>query len=241
MTDPEPKHTCIIVSNNNKCIRLFDVDTRESASSKESGMMELTGSVKLRTPTNHVLVSPDGWAMLAVALSTLNASDPIPCRTQLYLGTVLKRPPVCGGIARRPVESSPASSTSSLLSPYLGAPRAYDSRFAGAYTNTEQFLGHGIRSLRFSPAGGNLEMLIFTEDTSHAYVIDAQTFSEHQALNVPTAPRDGPASPLRDPVRLPPTADCGHPSAGMGGYYIPGKGRNTRGEVPSWPPLHIYC
>jgi len=108
--------------------------------------------------------------------------------------------------------------------------------------NTEQFLwdpstpgpGHGIRSLRFTPAGGNREMLVFTEHTSHVHVIDAQTFSDHQILNVPSVPRDGPASPLRDPVELPPTADCGYANAGMmslgGGYYMPGKGRDTRGE-----------
>ncbi|KAL5639037.1 hypothetical protein ACGC1H_003422 [Rhizoctonia solani] len=42
-----------------------------------------------------------------------------------------------------------------------------------------------------------------------------------------------PASPIRDPVGLPPTADCGYASTGMslgGGYYLPGKGRDTRGE-----------
>ncbi|EUC53502.1 DUF2415 domain protein, partial [Rhizoctonia solani AG-3 Rhs1AP] len=107
--------------------------------------------------------------------------------------------------------------------------------------NTEQFLwdpstpgpGHGIRSVRFTPAGGNREMLVFTEHTSHVHVIDSQTFSEHQILNVPSAPRDGSASPLRDPVGLPPIADCGYASAGMslgGGYYMPGKGRDARGE-----------
>ncbi|KAH7320510.1 WD40-repeat-containing domain protein, partial [Rhizoctonia solani] len=237
----EPEHTRIIVSNNDEYIRLFDVDTRESASSKEWGMMELIGSVKLGTPANHVSVSPDGRTMLAVGDDTrlqifnVNARSSLvdfervgsytsgtePNFTSAWSanglqfaaasqdGTVTvwdvrsSRPlsswriPQRSGYRPRSVESSPAqSSTSPLSSPYLGAPRPYDSRFAGAYMNTEQFLwdpstpgpGHGIRSLRFSPAGGNREMLVFTEHTSHVHVIDAQTFSEHQVLNVPSAP-----------------------------------------------------
>ncbi|CAE6417128.1 unnamed protein product [Rhizoctonia solani] len=282
----EPDHTRVIVSNNDEFVRVFDVDTRESASSKEWGMMELIGSVKLGTPANHVSVSPDGRTMLAVGDDTrlqifnVNARSSLvdferigsyasgtePNFTSAWSasgqqfaaasqdGTVTVwdvrssqplaswRIPQRSGYRPHAPEYSPAQrSISPSTSPYLGAPRPYDSRFAGAYMNTEQFLwdpstpgpGHGIRSLRFTPAGGNREMLVFTEHTSHVHVIDAQTFSDHQILDVPSAPRDGPASPLRDPVGLPPTADCGYATAAMslgGGFYMPGKGRDTRGD-----------
>jgi hypothetical protein len=117
--------------------------------------------------------------------------------------------------------------------------RVYDPRFASAYHNTEQFFwdpstpgpGHGIRSLRFSPAGGNREVLVFTEHTSHVHVVDAQTFSDHQVLDVPRAPRVGPASPLHEAVGLPtPGVDCG---TGMGvghGLYVPAQDKGSRGE-----------
>ncbi|CAE6532648.1 unnamed protein product [Rhizoctonia solani] len=281
----EPESTRIVVSNNDEFVRVFDVDTRESASSKEWGTMELVGFVKLGTPANHVSVSPDGRTMLAVGDDTrlqifnVNARSSLvdfervgvyssgtePNFTSAWSASGLQfaaasqdgtvtvwdvrssRPLASWRIPQRsgyrPHSTAPTPpSTSPASSPYLGAPQPYDSRFAGAYMNTEQFLwdpstpgpGHGVRSLRFSPAGGNREMLVFTEHTSHVHVVDAQTFSQHQILNVPAAPRDGPASPPRDPVDLPPSADCGYSSTGMmslgGGYYMPGKGRDTRGE-----------
>ncbi|KAJ1303673.1 hypothetical protein OPQ81_008100 [Rhizoctonia solani] len=253
----EPGQTRIIVSNNDECVRVFDVDTRESASSKEWGTMELVGLVKLGTPANHVSVSPDGRTMLAVGDDTrlqifnVNARSSLVDFERIGSYTSGTEPNFTSAWSASGLQFAAASqdgtvtvwdpSTSPSSSPYLGVPRPYDSRFAGAYMNTEQFLwdpstpgpGHGIRSLRFSPGGGNREMLVFTEHTAHVHVIDVQTFSQHQILNVPSAPREGPASPLRDPVGLPPTADCGYSTTGMsigGGYYVPGKGRDTRGE-----------
>ncbi|QRW22549.1 hypothetical protein RhiXN_07585 [Rhizoctonia solani] len=282
----EPERTRIVVSNNDEFVRVFDVDTRESASSKEWGSMEIVGSVRLGTPANHVSVSPDGRTMLAVGDDTrlqifnVNSRSSLvdfervgsytsgtePNFTSAWSASGLQfaaasqdgtvtvwdvrsssplaswRIPQRSGYRPHTANAPTRPSTSPSSSPYLGPARPYDSRFAGAYMNTEQFLwdpstpgpGHGIRSLRFSPAGGNREMLVFTEHTDHVHVIDAQTFSEHQILNVPAAPRDGPASPLRDPVGLPPAADCGYSTGGMtslgGGYYMPGKGRDNRGE-----------
>ncbi|KAB5591551.1 hypothetical protein CTheo_5017 [Ceratobasidium theobromae] len=284
----EPDSTRIIVSNNDEYVRVFDVDTRESAG-KEWGTMEMMGSVKLGTAANHVSISPDGRTMLAVgddtrlqifnvsARSTLVDFDRIgsytsgtePNFTSAWSSNGLQfaaasqdgtvtvwdvrsscplaswRVPQRSGYRPRAPGSSPAQSpqptTLPSLPPY--APHLihpYDPRYAGAYANTEQFLwdpstpgpGHGIRSLRFSPAGGNREMLVFTEHTEHVHIIDAQTFSEHQILDVPRAPRVGPASPLREAVGLPTAgADCGYGAINIsGGYYIPSQGKDSRGE-----------
>ncbi|KAF8748579.1 WD40 repeats protein [Rhizoctonia solani] len=261
----EPDRTRIVVSNNDEFVRVFDVDTRESASSKEWGSMEIVGSVRLGTPANHVSVSPDGRTMLAVGDDTrlqifnVNSRSSLvdfervgsytsgtePNFTSAWSASGLQfaaasqdgtvtvwdvrsssplaswRIPQRSGYRPHTANAPTQPSTSPSSSPYLGPARPYDSRFAGAYMNTEQFLwdpstpgpGHGIRSLRFSPAGGNREMLVFTEHTDHVHVIDAQTFSEHQILNVPAAPRDGPASPLRDPVGLPPPPIAATPLA----------------------------
>lgn len=48
----DPDQTRIVVSNNDEYVRVFDVDTRESAG-KEWGSLELVGSVKLGTAANH--------------------------------------------------------------------------------------------------------------------------------------------------------------------------------------------
>lgn len=107
--------------------------------------------------------------------------------------------------------------------------------------NTDQFMwdpstpgpGHGIRSLRFSRSVGG-EVLVFAEHTAHVHVVDARTFTEHQILDVPRAPRTGPASPVREAVGLPVStaADClsGPGGAAYGGLYTNGQGLNPRGE-----------
>ncbi|QRV95309.1 hypothetical protein RhiJN_23327 [Ceratobasidium sp. AG-Ba] len=138
-----------------------------------------------------------------------------------------------------PPASPPRPGYPALASMRVGAGhwRTYDARYAGAYINTEQFMwdpstqgpGHGIRSLKFTPRGAyGPEMLVFAEHTSHVHIIDAQTFSSHQIINVPHAPRTGPASPVREPLDLP---GCGNNGgAGAGGFYTPGHGSDPRGE-----------
>ncbi|ELU36456.1 WD40 domain-containing protein [Rhizoctonia solani AG-1 IA] len=214
----EPDRTRIVVSNNDEFVRVFDVDTRESASSKEWGSMEIVGSVRLGTPANHVSVSPDGRTMLAVGDDTrlqifnVNSRSSLvdfervgsytsgtePNFTSAWSASGLQfaaasqdgtvtvwdvrsssplaswRIPQRSGYRPHTANAPTQPSTSPSSSPYLGPARPYDSRFAGAYMNTEQFLwdpstpgpGHGIRSLRFSPAGGNREMLVFTDRAS---------------------------------------------------------------------------
>lgn len=282
----EPDQTRIIVSNNDEYVRVFDVDTRESASSKEWGTMELVGSVKVGTPANHVSVSPDGRTMLAVgddtrlqifsvnARSTLVDFDRVgsytsgtePNFTTAWSASGLQfaaasqdgtvtvwdvrssrplnswRVPQRTGYRPHPPGATPERSASPP-SLYPGNPiaRAYDSRYAGAYHSTDQFLwdpstqgpGHGIRSLKFSPAGGNREMLVFTEHTAHIHIVEAQTFSDHQIIDVPRAPRLDAPSPVREPLGLPAGAECGYPGIAMTaapGYYVPTPGRDSRGE-----------
>lgn len=73
------------MSNNDEFVRVFDVDTRESAG-KEWGSLEMVGAVRLGTAANHgaplvclsifqadfflVSISPDGRTMLAVGDDT---------------------------------------------------------------------------------------------------------------------------------------------------------------------------
>ncbi|KAF8595681.1 WD40 repeat-like protein [Ceratobasidium sp. AG-I] len=281
-----PDQTRIVVSNNDEYVRVFDVDTRESAG-KEWGSIDMVGAVKLGTAANHVSISPDGRTMLAVGDDTrlqifnVNArsrmvdfehvgaytSGTEPNFTSAWSASGLQfaaasqdgtvttwdvrssRPLATWTVAPRSgYRPHPPGLLAGTLPPSSTAPNGrrssvynYDSRFAGAYMNTDQFMwdpstpgpGHGIRSLRFSRSVGG-EVLVFAEHTAHVHVVDARTFTEHQILDVPRAPRSGPASPVREAVGLPvsPAADClgGPGGAGYGGMYTNGQGLNPRGE-----------
>ncbi|KAG9119254.1 hypothetical protein FRC07_005796 [Ceratobasidium sp. 392] len=291
-TRRNPEQTRIVVSNNDEYVRVFDVDTRESAG-KEWGSMELVGATKLGTAANHVSFSPDGRTMLAVGDDTRLQIFNVNGRSQMvdfehvgsYTsgtepnftsawsasglqfaaasqdGTVTawdvrsSRPlaswhvPYRSGY--RPHTTRPSSPPPPALVPARASVRvgsgawrsyahSYDPRYAGAYINTEQFMwdpstqgpGHGIRSLRFTPRGASSpEMLVFAEHTSHVHIIDAQTFTSHQILDIPRVARTGPASPLREPLGLPAGAvDCGSGGVGTGMYFMPGQGVDPRGE-----------
>ncbi|KAG8737431.1 hypothetical protein FRC10_008185 [Ceratobasidium sp. 414] len=283
-TQSNQEQTRIVVSNNDEYVRVFDVDTRESAG-KAWGCMEMVGSTKLGTAANHVSFSPDGRTMLAVGDDTRLQIFNVNARSQMvdfeHVGSYTSgtEPNFTSAWSASGLQFAAASQDGSVTAwdvrssrplaswrvPYRSGYRPYtrppgqpsppprssmrigtsawrtnDARYAGAYINTEQFLwdpstqgpGHGIRSLRFSPrSSSGPEVLVFAEHTSHVHIIDAQTFSQHQILNIPRAPRTGPASPVREPLGLPPGAvDCGSGGVGSGGYYMPGQGMNPRGE-----------
>ncbi|KAG8724140.1 hypothetical protein FRC09_000098 [Ceratobasidium sp. 395] len=291
-TQRNPEQTRIVVSNNDEYVRVYDVDTRESAG-REWGGLDLVGAVKLGTAANHVSFSPDGRTMLAVGddtrLQIFNAnsrsrlvdfehvgsytSGTEPNFTSAWSASGLQfaaasqdgtvtawdvrssRPlaswhvPFRSGYKPHARPLSPPSApvpTRASMRMGSGAWRTYqtyqyDSRYAGAYMNTEQFMwdpstqgpGHGIRSLRFSPRGASApEMLVFAEHTSKVHIIDAQTFTSHQIIEVPRAPRLGPESPVREPVTLPPGGvdQCAGGPVGGAGFYMPGQGVDPRGE-----------
>ncbi|KAG8715910.1 hypothetical protein FRC08_010040 [Ceratobasidium sp. 394] len=279
-----PEQTRVVVSNNDEYVRVFDVDTRESAG-KAWGCMELVGSVKLGTAANHVSFSPDGRTMLAVGDDTRLQIFNAHARSQMvdfeHVGSYTSgtEPNFTSAWSASGLQFAAASQDGSVTAwdvrssrplaswrvPYRSGYRPHtrpiaqpppptrpstrinsgvwhttDARYAGAYINTEQFMwdpstqgpGHGIRSLRFSPPSSSTpQVLVFAEHTSHVHIIDAQTFSAHQILDIPRAPRHGPStSPVHEPLGLPPGAvDCGSGGVGVGGYYMPGQ-VNPRGE-----------